>query len=70
MTPKASRDRENFRRRFSVRPYEDISVFVEAVGRFGNTAAPIRQGLVKEFRQLYAYRKKPWTDKELQPPVR
>jgi len=39
-------------------------------GGFGNSAAPIHQGLVKEFRQLYAYRKKPWTDKELQPPVR
>ena len=39
-------------------------------GGFGNTAAPIHSSLVREFRQLYAYRKKPWTDKELQPPVR
>ncbi|MEO8301764.1 MAG: c-type cytochrome, partial [Rhizomicrobium sp.] len=39
-------------------------------GGFGNTAAPIRPDLAKEFRQLYTYRKKPWTDKELQPPVR
>jgi mono/diheme cytochrome c family protein len=39
-------------------------------GGFGNTAAPIRPDLAKEFRQLYAYRKKPWTEKELLPPVR
>jgi len=39
-------------------------------GGFGNTAAPIHPDLAKEFRQLYAYRKKPWTEKELLPPVR
>ncbi len=39
-------------------------------GNFGNTAAPIHPPLVKEFRQLYAYRKKPWTDAELEKPAR
>ena len=39
-------------------------------GSFGNTAAPIHAPLVKEFRQLYAYRKKPWTDAELEKPAR
>jgi mono/diheme cytochrome c family protein len=36
-------------------------------GSFGNTAAPVRPALAQEYRQLYAYRKKPWTDKELAP---
>ena len=35
-------------------------------GSFGNTATPIHPALAKEFRQLYAFRKKPWTDAELQ----
>ncbi|MDB5734319.1 MAG: dehydrogenase [Alphaproteobacteria bacterium] len=35
-------------------------------GSFGNTATPIHPALAKEFRQLYAFRKKPWTDTELQ----
>ncbi|HEY0266604.1 MAG TPA: c-type cytochrome, partial [Rhizomicrobium sp.] len=35
-------------------------------GSFGNTAAPIHPAVAKEYRQLYAYRKKPWTDQELQ----
>jgi mono/diheme cytochrome c family protein len=35
-------------------------------GSFGNTASPIHPATVKEFRLLYAYRKKPWTDQELQ----
>jgi len=39
-------------------------------GSFGNTASPIHPPLVKEFRQLYAYRKKPWTDAELEKPAR
>jgi mono/diheme cytochrome c family protein len=39
-------------------------------GSFGNTAAPIHPELAKEFRQLYAYRKKPWTNGELEKPVR
>jgi mono/diheme cytochrome c family protein len=39
-------------------------------GSFGNTAAPIRPELVKEFRLSYAYRKKPWTDAELEKPSR
>jgi mono/diheme cytochrome c family protein len=39
-------------------------------GSFGNTASPIHPTLAKEFRLLYAYRKKPWTDQELQKPVR
>jgi mono/diheme cytochrome c family protein len=39
-------------------------------GSFGNTAPAIRPSLTKEFRQLYAYRKKPWTDKELAQPAR
>ncbi len=39
-------------------------------GGFGNTASPISPALAKEFRQLYAFRKKPWTDKELETPAR
>jgi len=39
-------------------------------GSFGNTAAPIHAELVKEFRLSYAYRKKPWTDAELEKPSR
>ncbi len=35
-------------------------------GSFGNTAAPIHPAAAKEFRLLYAFRKKPWTDQELQ----
>jgi mono/diheme cytochrome c family protein len=35
-------------------------------GAFGNSATPIHPALAKEFRQLYAFRKKPWTDAELQ----
>ncbi len=35
-------------------------------GSFGNNAAPIHPVLAKEFRQLYAFRKKPWTEQELQ----
>jgi mono/diheme cytochrome c family protein len=34
-------------------------------GSFGNTAPPIQPNVAKEFRQMYAYRKKPWTDQEL-----
>jgi mono/diheme cytochrome c family protein len=39
-------------------------------GSFGNTANPIKPELAKEFRLSYAWRKKPWTDKELQQPAR
>lgn len=39
-------------------------------GSFGNTASPIHPDLVKEFRLSYAYRKKPWTDAELEKPAR
>jgi mono/diheme cytochrome c family protein len=39
-------------------------------GSFGNTAPAISPGLAKEFLQLYAFRKKPWTDKELATPAR
>jgi mono/diheme cytochrome c family protein len=39
-------------------------------GSFGNTASPIKPDLAKEFRLSYAWRKKPWTDKELQQPAR
>jgi mono/diheme cytochrome c family protein len=35
-------------------------------GSFGNNAAPISAEAAKEFRLLYAFRKKPWTDQELQ----
>ncbi len=35
-------------------------------GSFGNSAAPISAEAAKEFRLLYAFRKKPWTDQELQ----
>jgi mono/diheme cytochrome c family protein len=39
-------------------------------GSFGNNAAAIHPDVAKEFRLLYAYRKKPWTDQELQKPSR
>jgi mono/diheme cytochrome c family protein len=39
-------------------------------GSFGNNASPIHPDLVKEFRLSYAYRKKPWTDAELEKPAR
>jgi mono/diheme cytochrome c family protein len=39
-------------------------------GSFGNTASPIKPELAKEFRLSYAWRKKPWTDKELAQPAR
>jgi mono/diheme cytochrome c family protein len=39
-------------------------------GGFGNTASPINPELAKEFRLSYAWRKKPWTDKELEQPAR
>jgi mono/diheme cytochrome c family protein len=35
-------------------------------GSFGNSATPIHAEAAKEFRLLYAFRKKPWTDQELQ----
>jgi mono/diheme cytochrome c family protein len=35
-------------------------------GNWGNMAAPIHPPVAKEYRQLYAFRKKPWTDKELE----
>ena len=35
-------------------------------GSFGNSAAPVHPEAAKEFRLLYAFRKKPWTDQELQ----
>jgi mono/diheme cytochrome c family protein len=35
-------------------------------GSFGNAATPIHPAIAKEFRQLYAFRKKPWTDAELE----
>jgi mono/diheme cytochrome c family protein len=39
-------------------------------GSFGNSAGPIKPELAKEFRLSYAWRKKPWTDKELAQPAR
>ena len=39
-------------------------------GSFGNSAAPIHPEAAKEFRLLYTFRKKPWTDQELQKPPR
>ena len=39
-------------------------------GSFGNTAAPINAELAKEYRLSYAFRKKPWTDQELEKPPR
>jgi mono/diheme cytochrome c family protein len=39
-------------------------------GSFGNNAAPIHPEAAKEFRLLYAYRKRPWTEQELQKPPR
>ena len=39
-------------------------------GSFGNNAAPVHAEAAKEFRLLYAFRKKPWTDQELQKPPR
>ena len=39
-------------------------------GGFGNAASPVKPVLVKEYRQLYTFRKKPWTDQELQAPIR
>ncbi len=39
-------------------------------GSFGNSAAPVHAEAAKEFRLLYAFRKKPWTDQELQKPPR
>ena len=35
-------------------------------GSFGNNAAAVSAEAAKEFRLLYAFRKKPWTDQELQ----
>jgi hypothetical protein len=35
-------------------------------GSFGNTASAISAEAAKEFRLLYAFRKKPWTDQELE----
>jgi len=35
-------------------------------GSFGNNATAINAEAAKEFRLLYAFRKKPWTDQELQ----
>jgi mono/diheme cytochrome c family protein len=39
-------------------------------GSFGNTAAAIHPAAIKEYRLLYAFRKKPWTDAELQQQAR
>lgn len=35
-------------------------------GSFGNTAAPVSVPLAQEYRLLYKFRKKPWTDAELE----
>jgi len=45
-----------------------VSTYIR--GSFGNTASPINPELAKEFRLSYAWRKKPWTDKELEQPAR
>ncbi len=42
------------------------SVVTYIRGSFGNAATPVHPAVAKEYRQLYAYRKKPWTDAELQ----
>jgi mono/diheme cytochrome c family protein len=34
-------------------------------GSFGNTSAPIHTVEANEYREMNAYRKKPWTEKEL-----
>jgi hypothetical protein len=34
-------------------------------GSWGNTASPVIAADVKETRQMYAYRKAPWTEKDL-----
>jgi mono/diheme cytochrome c family protein len=39
-------------------------------GSFGNNASAIHPAVAKEFRQMYAYRTKPWTDQELAKPAR
>lgn len=39
-------------------------------GSWGNMAAPINARVAKEYRQLYTFRKKPWTEQELQKPPR
>jgi mono/diheme cytochrome c family protein len=39
-------------------------------GSWGNMAAPVTPAVAKEYRQLYAFRKKPWTEKELEQPSR
>jgi mono/diheme cytochrome c family protein len=39
-------------------------------GSWGNMAAPVTPAVAKEYRQLYAFRKKPWTEKELAQPSR
>ncbi len=45
---------------------ELASVLTYVRGSFGNNATAIHPALAKEFRQLYAFRKKPWTDAELE----
>jgi hypothetical protein len=35
-------------------------------GSFGNAASPVSVPLAQEYRLLYKFRKKPWTDAELE----
>lgn len=54
----------------SLSDLELAQVLTYVRGSFGNNASAIHPEIAKEFRQLYAYRKKPWTNEELEKPVR
>jgi mono/diheme cytochrome c family protein len=46
---------------------EDLAAVLTYVrASWGNTAAPVAPAYAKEMRQMYAYRKKPWSNAELQ----
>jgi mono/diheme cytochrome c family protein len=46
---------------------EDLAAVLTYVrGSWGNSATPVAPAYVKEMRQMYAYRKKPWSNAELQ----
>jgi mono/diheme cytochrome c family protein len=46
---------------------DDLAAVLTYVrGSWGNAASPVPPAYVKEMRQMYAYRQKPWSDAELQ----
>lgn len=52
-------------------PDEDLAAILTYIrGSFGNAGDPVNLIAVKEYRQAYSHRDRPWTEEELDRPVR